>query len=156
MSARWTQLELALAAQVRTEPAFKSVQTAASTGVTNISPNGYPASVLQVVSAKTIGKRAVMGSLYLMKRIFFNNLIATKIPDTVPGSSRFTTGGVWELYDLSDAKLVGFSPVIDGPTINAIFPVYEEELWIDRLEPGACDLVVLYSIDVEIQNPITP
>lgn len=156
MSARWTELENSLVAQLKTEPAFKTVQSAAAPGIANIEPNGWPAALLTVVGGKTIGKRAIAESLYCMKQIIFQVLVGTKIPDRIAGSSRLSTGGVFDLYDAVSAKLLGFSPQLNAPTINAIFPCYEEDFWIDRLEPGACDIAIVYSVNVEIQNFDSP
>lgn len=152
---RLAQLEESLRAQVATEPTFKSVQAVAALGVANIGDDDWPAAALSIISAKTISKRAIAGAIYITKRILFGVMVGTRLPSSL-GESRLTDGGIYDLYDKLQAKLLGFAPDVGDPSIVAVFPCYEEDFFIDRLEAGSVDLWVLYSVDIELQNPFLP
>ena len=152
MTARWTDLENSLQAQVATEPAFAFVEAVSRVGL--VSPTDFPSALITVLAGKTINSRAIAGVRYSMKRIDFQVLVSTRAGDSA-GESRLATGGVWDLYDLLSAKLLGFVPTITAPTV-AIWPVCDVDFYLDRLEPSAVDMNTLWTVDVEIQNPIVP
>ena len=145
----WTDLETTIAARVALEPAFRSVYSAAAVGL--VSPTSWPSALITVLRGKTIDRSAVMGAIYVTKRVEFQVLIGTRMSGAA-GESRLQTGGVWELYDKLQAKLLGFVPKLTVPPV-AIWPCIEEDFFLDLLEPGAVDLDVLWSVDVKLQHP---
>jgi hypothetical protein len=152
VTARWTDLENSLAAQVATEPTFQYVAAAAKTGL--VTPDAFPSAVICVLAGKTVQTSAIAGVRYSRKTIEFQVLLSTRLSGNI-GESRLTTGGIWELYDLLSAKLLGFVPLITSPTV-AVWPITDVDFYLDRLEEGGVDLNTLWSVDVEIQNPIAP
>lgn len=150
----YTELELALGARVAEDTTFATVQTSANAGVANIGADGWPAVLLSILSGKTIETNAIAQHIHVKKRISFSAVIGTRIPEGETGESRLSTDGIYELYDRLQGKLLGFIPEITAPNVTAVYPCYEQDFFVDRLEKGGVDLDVLYWIDLEMHNPV--
>jgi hypothetical protein len=105
VTAKWADLENSLAARVQTETAFASVASTASGGFIDGMP--FPAALITIVEGQTVDESAIAGAYLIRKRVGFQVLIATRIGGQ---DTRLLTGGIWDLYDKLQAKLLGFTP----------------------------------------------